>query len=117
MELRSRVFFFASFFMVAEDEWWRRVLQALGKSVGLQLSMAEFLNGSLIEPALSTGRRGHSAPGCQVHLGLFFLRAREPPWRIFTDSTTTFYIYLTPSGIVSGSQVDGRALTSAVCRT
>jgi hypothetical protein len=79
--------------------------------------MAEFLNGSLIEPALSTGRRGHSAPGCQVRLGLFFLRAREPPWRIFTDSTTTFYIYLTPSGIVSGSQVDGRALTSAVCRT
>jgi hypothetical protein len=117
MELRSRVFFFASFVMVAEDEWWRRVLQALGKSVGLQLSMAEFLNGSLIEPALSTGRRGHSAPGCQVRLGLFFLRAREPPWRIFTDSTTTFYIYLTPSGIVSGSQVDGRALTSAVCRT
>jgi hypothetical protein len=86
MELRSRVFFFASFVMVAEDEWWRRVLQALGKSVGLQLSMAEFLNGSLIEPALSTGRRGHSAPGCQVRLGLFFLRAREPPWRIFTDS-------------------------------
>jgi hypothetical protein len=65
MELRSRVFFFASFFMVAEDEWWRRVLQALGKSVGLQLSMAEFLNGRLIEPALSTAEGATPRPAAK----------------------------------------------------
>jgi hypothetical protein len=66
MELRSRVFFFASFVMVVEDDWWRRVLQALGKSVGLQLSMAEFLDGSLIETAaLSTAEGATPGPAAK----------------------------------------------------
>lgn len=62
MELRSLVFFLAPFVVVAEDEWWRQDLQAPGKSVGLQLSMAEFLNGGVIRPALSMAEGATPCP-------------------------------------------------------